>query len=511
MPLAQAAPWIIIVLATHVTPTAAETLLFSVSGPDSSYLGGQVRGLGDTNGDGYSDVVITSGPGEQILVHLYHGGATPDTVADLTIEVPSNPRIARAGDANNDGYNDLLIGLPDEGAGEARLYYLGPTPDSTADLTFTRSGSPGDEFGHALVGVDINNDGYSDVIVAMPYSDVFDEVDAGRVTVYYMGPSPDTSPDITYVNSGSTGYGSSVVALGDRFSPDGYGDFLLAPDFPWKAQEFHGGPTGPTWVNTETYLWQPRFAPAGDVDGDGDDELAVFKPSLTASEVHVGEDLGVVFPEHVLIQGSSTSSSWGVMAPNPVGDLDLDGYADFVIGDPGIFSENGRVFVYFLGPGAGFEPTAAETLSAPPDDWLGNTLDGAGDFNGDGAPDLIVGASRANQARGLAEIYSFWTPPVSSPEPGVATPKELTLGVPRPNPASDGATIRLSVGLHHGSEVALSLFDVGGRRVARRAPQWLPPGPSTISWSPDPGAGVYFLRAETGDGSSAVQRMVVVK
>ena len=104
-----------------------------------------------------------------------------------------------AGDINNDGFDDLVIGSP-EGAGSP---YSGETylvfgsqnvaPSGALDISdldgsdgFNLEGAAGDMSGHSVAGAgDVNNDGYDDLIVGSPGTDLGSETDAGTSYLIY--------------------------------------------------------------------------------------------------------------------------------------------------------------------------------------------------------------------------------------------------------------------------------------------------------------------------------------
>ena len=110
--------------------------------------------------------------------------------------------MAGAGDVNHDGYADVIVGAygNDAGgaaAGRAYVYFGGASPNNVADVTLTGAAAS-DWFGYAVAGAgDVNGDGYDDVIVGAYYNDA-GGTNAGRAYVYYGGAESgrDRRPDV---------------------------------------------------------------------------------------------------------------------------------------------------------------------------------------------------------------------------------------------------------------------------------------------------------------------------
>jgi hypothetical protein len=271
---------------------------------------------------------------------------------------------------NGDGYADVIVGArfsdTETFSGQAYLYYGGPGADAIADVTLT--GSQGnDEFGVSVSDAgDVNGDGYGDVIVGASEasSQPFIENHAGQACVYYGGPGMEAVPDsarpkLSLQGTAGSHFGNSVSSAGD-VNGDGYADVIVGALGSGQAYVFYGGP-GADAVADLTLL-----GAAGDYFG------------------------------------QSVSSA---------GDVNGDGFADVIVGayvNDAAGTDAGQAYVYYLGPVA--DAVADLTLTgAAAGDYFGITVASAGDVNGDGLADVIVGAYGNDEAAdraGRAYVFS---------------------------------------------------------------------------------------------------------
>ena len=268
---------------------------------------------------------------------------------------------------------------------------------------------------------DVNGDGYSDIIVGAPYWDYSTSEDQGGAWVYHGSAAGVISAPAFYKRSSQAGawFGYSVGTAGD-VNGDGYSDIIVgAPS--WDdgynnqggAWVYHGSAAGvisaPAWYQKISQAGtQFGFAvgTAGDVNGDGYSDIVVGTPYYGDEGL---SNEGKVWVFHGSASGLNTSSAWSReggqngayygYSVGTAGDVNGDGYADVVIGAPlmtvGV-SDEGTARVY-LGSPAGLQSSYAwlgeggQTLS-----WYGSSVGTAGDVNGDGYADLIVGANGYN-------------------------------------------------------------------------------------------------------------------
>ena len=155
-----------------------------------------------------------------------------------------------AGDFNNDGFEDLAIGVPGESfgiirdrrAGAVNVIYGGPAGLAAPGNQFWHQDSDGivggtegsDFFGEALAAGDFNNDGFEDLAIGVPFEDIGGVEDAGAVNVVYGGPGGLAAPgnQIWHQDrNGIAGQGEvddewSRLAAGD-FNNDGFEDLAI--------------------------------------------------------------------------------------------------------------------------------------------------------------------------------------------------------------------------------------------------------------------------------------------
>ena len=375
-------------------------------------LGYTVASAGDVNGDGYADLVA-GGPGGNGAKAYYGSSSGADDVADWSVTGVGGESVASAGDVNGDGFSDVLVGDRDYDNGQVDegrvlLYYGSATGLAGSPGWTQESNQAVARYGWSVAGAgDINGDGYADIVVGAPYYDYWD-VDQGCVWVYHgsaSGPVVDGRWHCSDYHDDL--YGTSVASAGD-VDRDGYSDILVGvPGNAYGGVRLHFGSasgvrsgmgsesrSGLDCAN-ELSRFGESVASAGDVNGDGYSDIVVGAPMCEGP----GTEEGRVFVYHGDSSGVSENPSWSYtyhltqyhqlgQSVACAGDVDGDGYADIVAGAPA----NGWAYL-FNGSAAGLSASPTRSYEGRQDgDMFGYSVASAGDLNGDGYADVVVGA-----------------------------------------------------------------------------------------------------------------------
>ena len=308
----------------------------------------------DADGDGFTDIACVDG--------------TDCDDADSTIN-PGEAEICNDGiDQDCDGTSNACSFAGDVPVTNADAYFYGE-----AEVDRLGQGDPG-----VTNGGDLNGDGIDDLFVAAIFDDS-SGTNAGAVHVFFgpisgLGAGVSTAGAHLEGDNDSDLFGRSIVAAGD-VDDDGYDDVFISAqgdatngDNTGAAYLVTGPISGGTFGVVDDGLAQTRFygaaagdliadlAPAGDVNGDGYDDLLIAAQFLDA--------------------GGTTDGGGAYLIYGPTTTLTYD------LGSPR--SSDAR----FIGSSDG--------------DEAGSSLWGGGDLNGDGTPDIIIAARYADPATGTA-------------------------------------------------------------------------------------------------------------
>jgi FG-GAP repeat len=380
------------------------------------------KDAGDVNGDGIDDLIVSenvrssmnSSPTGKSYVVFGRSTGLPKTLNVSTLngrngfviqEASGNlsgASASRAGDVNGDGIDDLIIGVPlaNSGAGIAsgKVYVVngrkagfpstlivstfpGAASDSAfalvGDKTFDRLGASVSSAG------DVNGDGFDDLIIGAPSVDANGQASAGKSYIVFGGKGARRP-----VLSISFDFGTTIngIAEGDAsgFSVSG----------------------------------------AGDVNGDGIDDLIIGAPAADVDDTNSGQSY-VVFgsktglPDTLNLSALNGNNGFAIngiagrdlsgFSVSGAGDVNGDGIDDLIIGTFSTISEGttnaGQSYVIF-GNKTGFPASLTPTIldgnngfivnGVGDSDGLGRSVSGAGDVNGDGIDDLIIGAPNSS-------------------------------------------------------------------------------------------------------------------
>ncbi len=353
---------------------------------------------------------------------------------------PAGDRIgfwqASAGDVNGDGYGDLAIGLPNFANGhslEGRVVvYHGSASGLASEVDWSFESDHADAgFGNRVASAgDVNGDGYGDLVVgASGYTD--GELNEGRVYVFFGSPDGlSASPDWTFESDvANAGLGSAVAGVGD-VNGDGFADIVVGASgfesgqfVEGAAFGFWGSPAGlpdvPNWfieTNREYSYYGSSVAGLGDVNGDGYGDAIVGAPHDSNPEIsegrayiYHGSSSGLsTVADRVLERNQAYSSfGWAVAA---AGDVNGDGFADVVVGAPDYPSgalQLGRAELFLGSPGGVGDQPAWSIVGPAGPAQVGHSVAG-GDHNGDGFSDVAVGVPSSSSGylySGSVELY----------------------------------------------------------------------------------------------------------
>ncbi len=467
---------------------------------------------GDFNGDGIDDLIIgacratpdaVNNAGRSYVVFGTQSGLfNPLALSDLdgsngfVIDghIPngsSGRSVASAGDVNNDGIDDILIGAPEatNQVTQAGIVYLiyGSDEGFSAQLNLNDlNGINGavingnyiqSRFGHSVNAAgDVNNDGIDDIIIGAPDVDSNDVVRSGAAYIIFGHEQGLIHPlgvsdlngingfEIRGITQENSRIGYSVAEAGD-VNADGISDIIIGSaylvghigDFnagqsyvvfgsdqrfpnPLQLSELSG--SNGIQILGEHADDQSGFAvsAAGDINHDGIDDFAIGAVGTDHNGLENSGSVYVIYGGHselphpfnlssingvngFRLDGTDARANFG-NAISKAQDINLDGMDDIIIGAftapvPSV-TDAGKAYVIYGSDqpiGHPFNLSALNGLNGfavlgSDNDNLGSSVSGMGDFNNDGISDLIIGAFNAaveDQSRAGKSYLIFGT------------------------------------------------------------------------------------------------------
>jgi hypothetical protein len=306
-----------------------------------------VDGAGDVDGDGYPDLIVGVQNSSQIgFVELYSGrnGALIRRHHGVHSRDEFGSSVAGDGDLDGDGVSDYVVGGRSASVGALASGIVRAYSGIDGSTLYTWAGGFSEQLGWSVdIAGDVNGDGHDDV-VAGAFTANGNGAESGAA--YVFSGRDGSILHLVHGDSANDWLGTSVSAAGD-VNADGLADFIVG-------------------------------APGDDNVGGGSGSARVYS----------GSNGGILFH----LDGDVAGELFGVSVCE-LGDVDGDDHADFAVGSRNGSANVGSIKVFSGRTGARLYTSNGNA----PGSWFGLKLDGAGDVDGDGWPDLVTGSYRDGQ------------------------------------------------------------------------------------------------------------------
>ena len=472
--------------------------------PDSGHRISDARGIGDINGDGYDDLLVSF----TSYCNIYFGGDPFDLIPDITF---SNGFFEVPGDVNNDNYADVIIRYRDSFGYYFELYFGGPEVDTIADFTFRPPIYGNDLYSNYVREIgDVNNDGYNDFIISC-FENFPDS--KGRVFLFYGGETIHKDPDITFISgSQDVCYGIIVSGIGD-FNRDGYDDIMITTGIRHAQDEYsivylyYGGAEMDT---TADRIYMPSYDEplfgnyiinAGDINGDQCNDFIIS--SLAFTYFYLNLDSVTVFPHY----------QYAISGIEGGGDINNDGFNDFIMSSETYPNDKdlavGAAFIFYGDSILDFDYDQ-KIEGTIPLGYFSTPSYIIGDINNDNYDDVIFLETGDNRS-GRLYLYSYKNLAINSVNPiNNTVPQEVSLLQNYPNPFNPSTTITYHVPKL--SNIELSIYNLLGQKVATLVSEKQHAGQYQVQWDATGFAGgIYFYRLVTDTGFSQARKLLYLK